>query len=74
MQWIAVTDKNPDDFGEYLGSTKARPNGWVFKFSQVGWICSDDYPVTHWMQMPSPPHSPSATIKIQKASAIHIHA
>ena len=59
MEWIAVGDRNPDRYGEYLGSTKARPRGWVFKFAPVGWICSDDYPVTHWMPLPDPPHNPA---------------
>ncbi len=54
-QWISVKDKNPEEYGEYLGSTRARPSGWVFAYAPVGWISADDYPVTHWMPLPDPP-------------------
>ena len=53
--WISVKDHNPENFGEYLGSTRARPRGWIFIYAPVGWICSDDYPVTHWRPLPAPP-------------------
>ncbi|MBW2037027.1 MAG: DUF551 domain-containing protein [Deltaproteobacteria bacterium] len=55
--WISVKDRNPEKFGEYLGSTRARPRGWVFMYAQVGWVCSRDYPVTHWMPLPAAPHT-----------------
>ena len=29
--------------------------GWVFHYAPVGWICYDDYPVTHWMPLPDKP-------------------
>lgn len=53
--WVSVDDRLPEEYGEYLCATKARPHGWVFKYAQVGWMCSDEYPVTHWMPLPLPP-------------------
>lgn len=53
--WISVNDLLPEKYGEYLCSTKARPYGWVVVYAPVGWICSDDYPVTHWQYLPEPP-------------------
>ena len=55
MKWVSVKERQPNKHGEYLGSTKARPRGWVFVYAPVGWICSNDYPVTHWMPMPERP-------------------
>jgi len=54
-RWISVNDRLPEKYGEYFCSTKARPHGWVVVYAKVGWICSDDYPVTHWMPLPEPP-------------------
>ena len=54
-KWRAVKDGNPDQYGDYLASTPAKPRGWIVRFAPVGWICSDAYPVTHWMPLPEAP-------------------
>jgi len=54
MDWTSV-EEPPEKYGEYLGSTRARPRGWVFQYAAAGWICSADYPVTHWMPLPDAP-------------------
>lgn len=53
--WIKCSDRLPDKYGEYLASTSARPCGWVVVYAPVGWIASEEYPVTHWMPLPEPP-------------------
>lgn len=53
--WISVDDRLPDEYGEYFVSRACRPRGWVVVYAPVGWVCSDDYPVTHWQPMPGPP-------------------
>lgn len=52
--WIPVSERLPEKYGEYLCATTARPRGWVITYAQVGWICSDDYPVTHWKPIEPP--------------------
>lgn len=56
-EWISVDDTLPDEYGDYLVSRTCRPNGYVVTYAPVGWLCTDFFPVTHWMPLPEPPNT-----------------
>lgn len=55
QEWVSVDDRLPEAHGEYLASRRCRPLGWVCTYASVGWIVNKDYPITHWMPLPTPP-------------------